>query len=85
MLCWLGLWIANQIVNVVIMVSAFGRYAGLEGTVTEAGGIQVTLPPSQVTEIFGLFLGTAAAVTAVMGTAYYLISYFVLSKRLNLQ
>ena len=84
-LCWLGLWIANQIVNVVIMVSAFGRYAGLEGTVTEAGGIQVTLPPSQVTEIFGLFLGTAAAVTAVMGTAYYLISYFVLSKRLNLQ
>ena len=84
-LCWLGLWIANQTVNVVIMVSAFGRYAGLEGTVTEAGGIQVTLPPSQVTEIFGLFLGTAAAVTAVMGTAYYLISYFVLSKRLNLQ
>ncbi len=84
-LCWLGLWIANQIVNVVMMVSVFGPYAGMEGTITQAGEIQVTLPPPQVTEIIGTFLGTVAAVTAVMGAIYYLISYFVLSKRLNLQ
>lgn len=84
-LCWLGLWAVNQIVNVAVMLSIFGHYAGLEGTVTEIAGTRINLPPPQVTEIFGTFLGAAAAAAAVLGAVYYLISYLVLSKRLNLQ
>ena len=83
-LCWLGLWIANQIVNVVIMVASFGKYVYLEGAVIDVSGTQITMPPEQVTEIFGTFLGIVAAAAAVMGTVYYLISYFVLSKKVNL-
>ena len=83
-ICWLGLWIANQIISLVGLVTLFGKYAYLQGTVTEIAGYQVTLPPGQLREIFGSFLLTAAATAAVLGTVYYLISYYVLSKKVNL-
>ena len=83
-LCWLGLWIASQIINVSVMINTFGKYAYLEGRVVETAGGTLTLPPEQVTDIFRTFLGMVAVVTLIMGAIHYLISYYVLSKRINL-
>lgn len=83
-LCWLGLWIAGQAVNITVLAVNFGKYAFQRGETIEAAGQQLTMPPEQVTAMFGTFLGTVGAAAAVLGTVYYLISYFVLSKKLNL-